>query len=184
MESKKLRILDFDIENRPLAYLGPDYTTAEVTAIAAKFVGETRMYTWLLGRHSPIEMLEGFRALYNKADLVTGHYIREHDLPVINGAMIELGLPPLADKMTCDTKIDLTSAKYISKSMENLAAMLGLGYDKVHMSNAAWRVANRLTTEGLALTRARVEGDVNLHILLRERLIERDLLGAPQVWRP
>jgi hypothetical protein len=26
--------LDFDIENRPLTYLGSDFTTAEVTAIA------------------------------------------------------------------------------------------------------------------------------------------------------
>ena len=186
----KLRILDFDIENRPLAYLGPEYTTAEVTAIAASWVNPSDAIgthdLWFkqltLDPASYREMLEGFVVLYNQADVVTGHYIREHDLPVINGSLMELGLPGLADKMTIDTKLDLTSAKYISKSQENLAAMLGLGYEKAHMSNAMWREANRLTPEGLALTRERCVGDVIQHKAMRLELLKRGLLKGPQVW--
>lgn len=178
------RILDFDIENRPLAYLGQDFTTAEITAISACWAGEEQLHTWLLGEVDAQAMLSGFRALYDAADIVTGHYIREHDLPVVNGAMMEYWFPALDQKMTVDTKIDLVHAKYISKSQENLAAMLGLGYEKAHMSNAAWREANRLTPSGLALTKARVEGDVRQHMALYRILAQRRFLSEPKVWRP
>jgi hypothetical protein len=188
----KLRILDFDIENRPIAYLGGDFTTGEVTAIAASWVGEYGdcgpgvHHMWYdlldLDPASYRRMLEGFLVLYNQADIVTGHYIREHDLPVINGALMELGHGPLANKMTSDTKLDLTVAKHISKSQENLAAMLGLGYEKAHMSNAMWREANRLTPEGLQLTKERVIGDVIQHKAMRAELLRLGLLGGPKVW--
>jgi hypothetical protein len=181
---KQLRVLDFDIENRPLSYLGQDFTTAEVTAIAAGFVGETKVQCWLLGPVTAKAMLEGFRAMYDQADIVTGHYIRKHDLPIINGALIELGLPPLAPKLSSDTKLDLIRFYGISKAQENLAQMLGLAEEKTHMSNASWREANRLTARGLAKTRARCVGDVLQHMAMREKLVRRGLLGRPKVWRP
>lgn len=181
----KLRILDFDIENRPLAYMGEDYTSGEITAIAATFIGEnTPIWTGLLGRDPYKEILEGFRKLYDAADIVTGHYIREHDLPIINGAMVESHLPCLSPKTTIDTKIDLVKHKYLSASQENLCAALGIPAEKVHMSNALWREANRLTTEGLALTYSRVVGDVIQHMALLRRLRELKYLGAPKTWRP
>lgn len=180
----KLRILDFDIENRPLAYLGQDFTTSEITAIAACFVGEPKsMQCWLLGRDHPIQMLEMFREMYNAADMVTGHYIRMHDLPKLNGALIENGHDPLEDKLSCDTKLDLVRhGNEISASQENLCTMLGIPAPKAHMSNAMWREANRLTPRGLRLTAARAIGDVVQHMLLRRALIKRSLLGPPRVW--
>lgn len=183
---KRLRILDFDIENRPLAYLGADFTTAEITAIAAGWAadGAQSIQAWLLGEVDPVEMLERFRALYDEADLVTGHYILMHDLPVINGAMLEYGLPPLAEKLVSDTKVHLVNRRHMSASQENLSAMLGVPAVKIHMSNAAWREANRLTPAGLTLTHTRVVGDVVQHLALRRALIERGYLGAPTVWRP
>lgn len=182
---ERLRILDFDIENRPLAYLGYDYTTAEITAIACCWVGQPKTLTsCVLGDVELRTMLVDFVARYNEADLVTGHYIRGHDLPVINGALLEQGLPPLDQKMTSDTKLDLVHRKYVSASQENLGEMLGIPAPKVHMSNIAWREANRLTKRGRALTRERVEGDVKQHMALRAALIERGWLGAPKVWRP
>jgi hypothetical protein len=182
----KLKILDFDIENRPLAYLGQDFTTSEITAIAACFVGEPRtMQCWLLGQDEPLAMLELFRKMYNEADMVTGHYIRMHDLPKVNGSLIENGREPLADKLTCDTKLDLVRhGNEISASQENLCTMLGIPAPKSHMSNAMWREANRLTPKGLKFTRDRAVGDVIQHMALRKALIERDLLGPPKVWRP
>lgn len=180
----EIRILDFDIENRPLSYLGQDFTTAEITAIAACWHGKPKtMKVWLLGRDEPVAMLEEFRALYDAADMVTGHYIRMHDLPIINGAMVEHGLDTLADKLTCDTKLDLVKkGPVISASQENLSAMLGLVAPKIHMNTVLWREANRLTTEGLRLTYKRAAGDVIQHMALRDALVARNLLSTPKQW--
>lgn len=175
-----LKILDFDIENRPLSYLGMDFTTCEITAIAASFGPEKRMYCWLLGKHEPRRILEEFVRLYNKADMVTGHYIRKHDLPIINGALLEMNLPPLEPKLTCDTKIDLKVASGVSKSQESLCEMLGVPLPKEHMTQAQWRAANRLTT--LTETRRRVTGDVRQHQLLRQKLTDLGMLRAPRMW--
>jgi hypothetical protein len=184
--ASKLRVLDFDIENRPLSYLGQDYTTAEITAIAACFDGEKKPVSiWLLGISDPVSMLEGFRAMYDAADMVTGHYIRMHDLPIINGSLVEHGLKPLDEKLTCDTKLDLVKkGPVISGSQENLAAMLGLVAPKIHMNTVLWREANRLTEAGLKLTAKRAIGDVIQHMALRRELVKRDLLGTPKPWRP
>ena len=183
--TRRRRILDFDIENRPLAYLGQDYTTAEITAIAACWDGQPRtMRVWLLGCDEPKAMLEEFREMYDAANMVTGHYIRKHDLPIINGAMLEHGLPALNEKLTCDTKLDLAAHLYLSASQENLCESLGIPAAKVHMSNAKWREANRLTDKGLVLTQRRAVGDVLQHMALRRKLIERDFLSAPKTWRP
>lgn len=185
MTRSNLLVLDFDIENRPLAYLGDDYTTGEITAIAACWDGvPSSMMVWLLGQVEPRTMLVQFREMYNEADVVTGHFIRGHDLPVINGAMVEFGLRPLSPKMTIDTKLDLVKHKYLSASQENLCETFGITATKAHMSNAKWREANRLTPSGLELTAQRAAGDVIQHMALRKVLVERRLLGSPKVWRP
>lgn len=178
-----VRVLDFDIENRPLSYLGMDFTTAEITAIACGFTDERKVHCWLLGRDDPEHMLKEFVKLYDEADMVTGHFIRNHDLPIINGALMEYGLELLKPKLTSDTKNDLRVAKGISKSQENLAEMLGIPAPKIQMNQVKWRKANRLTEEGLRLTEERVVGDINQHIQLRERLIEENLLKPPKMWR-
>lgn len=179
------RILDFDIENRPLAYMGDDYTSGEVTAIAWAWVGEkTAPRVMLLGPNTVAEILNVFVEVYDRADMVTGHYIRMHDLLVINGALMECGMPSLSQKLTCDTKLDLKARRHISASQENLAKMLGVHEPKIGLSNADWREANRLTPAGLKLTAARVAGDVQQHMALRAKLLELDLLGPPRVWYP
>jgi hypothetical protein len=181
----KVRILDFDIENRPLGYLGQGFTTAEVTAIAACFHGEPKsMRVWLLGRDKPVDMFRGFVKMYDEAHIVTGHYIRNHDLPIINAGLMELGLSCLDEKLSQDTKNDLVKRKDLSASQENLSGMFNLPLGKAHMSNNDWRKANRLTPEGLKLSDARARGDVRQHIQLYRILVERNLLKAPRVWRP
>lgn len=196
-----LRILDFDTENRPLAYLGGDFTTGEVTAIAWQFIGEPRTArARVLGfqcQHvnhdgdvcneyhageSYEDMLGDFVRAYDEADMVTGHFIRGYDLPVINGALLEMGRAPLDDKLVHDTKQDLVTRKYLSASQENLSETLGITAPKVHMNNPKWREANRLSVEGIELTRKRVVGDVRQHIKLRERLMEIGALRAPRMW--
>ncbi len=179
-----LKILDFDIENRPLAYLGADFTTAEITAIAVSWVGEPQVYVWLLGINLYEAMLEGFRTFYDEADVVTGHYVLHHDLPVINGALLECGEPPLAAKLVSDTKVHLIKRRHISASQEALAGMFGLSAGKHHMTNPMWREANRLTPEGIEQTRKRVTHDVVQHKALREKLVELNALRPPTVWKP
>lgn len=204
------KILDFDIETRPLSFLGSDRTTDEPTAISCAWIvnGRARQQkTWLLEfsndaewHDSALYMLESFRERYDEADMVTGHYIRGFDLSTLNGAYMEHGLPPLDDKLTHDTKNDLRKRRAISASQENLGAML---YDelvrngneaearkhwrylarKEGMNSAIWREANRLTPEGLIQTKRRVEGDVKQHVQLRERLLMLHWLDRPKVWR-
>lgn len=173
------KILDFDTESRPLSYLGHDYTTSEITAIACSY-GSHHMSCWLLGEDDLKTMFYRFTVMYNCADIVTGHYIREHDLPRINAGLVEYGLPPLGPKLTIDTYRDLKRIQGVSKSQENLAAMLGLDEPKIGMSQTAWRAANRL--ERVDLTRDRVVGDVRQHQALRERLTVLGWLGPPVVW--
>lgn len=181
---KSARTLDFDIEARPLSWYGGDFVTREVTAIAARFLDEDETYVWLLGQDAPEDMLLGFRTLYDNADVVAGHYIRGYDLPNLNAAFLEYGLPGLDDKWTVDTKLDLVKKQGLSGSQENLAALLGIQAPKVQMDQAKWRSANRLTPEGIALTRERVVGDVAQHIEMMAELRRRGMVGPGKLWTP
>jgi hypothetical protein len=181
---EKLKILDFDIENRPLSYLGQDFTTADITAIAASWEGESKIFCWALGEVDTEEMLLGFKELYDEADIVTGHFIRNHDLPHINGALIDFGLPILGPKLTSCTKEDLVRRKGISASQENLSETFGIKEPKLVMNQPKWRRANRLTQEGIKLTKERVTSDIKQHKELRKYMIKNNLLSPAQIWEP
>ena len=181
-----LRILDFDVECRPLSWYGGDWVTKEITAVACQWLDRQKAEVWLLTEEpgSMLAMLTSFRERYYLADMVTGHFIRGFDLPLMNGMMIDNGMEPLAKKLSHDTKLDLMKMQGLSKSQENLAALLGLKHPKVNMNQALWREANRLTPEGIAHTRKRVVGDVKQHIEMRARLLELGMLGPPKLWAP
>ena len=183
-KGRAFRWLDFDVESRPLSFLGSDYTTAEITAIAASWSGEKKVHCWALGEVSSDEMLRGFRELYDQADGVTGHNIRRFDLPLVNGAMLEFGLPKLGGKLTCDTYGDLVKRKDLSASQKSLAEMFGLPEAKYDMSQPKWRKANRLDPDGIALTKKRVIDDVVQHKALRAKLLELRALKSPRGWAP
>lgn len=178
------RVLDFDIECRPLAWYGGDFVSKEVTAIAWKWIGEKQgVQVRALGHVDSDVMLCDFIGEYMNADMVTGHYIRGFDLPTLNGALLEFGYRPLPSKLTQDTKMDLVSRQGVSASQENLAAMLGVRSPKIQMNQAKWRSANRLEGTGIRETVARVEGDVRQHVELRARLLELGMLKPPVMWR-
>lgn len=181
--SRPARVLDFDLENRPLSYLGSDFTTAEVTAIAWAWVGSPRVTVRLLGERSLRDILREFVREFERADLVTGHYITGHDLPMLNGALMECRMPTLPDKMVSDTKVHLVRTKGLSMSQESLGAMFRLDHAKVQMNQITWRAANRLTPKGLAEVRKRVVGDVRQHMALRDELLANGYLAAPRMWR-
>jgi hypothetical protein len=184
VKSRPMRVLDFDVEARPLHWISGDYVSKEITAIAWAWCDAPEHVTcYLLGETAPITMLQAFCEAYQQADMVTGHFIRGYDLPMINGALTEYQLPTLPDKLSQDTKIDLVRRQGLSGSQENLGVMLGLEREKVKMDQRSWRDANRLTPEGLEKTRKRVVGDVQQHIEMRKRLLDLGYLAAPVMWR-
>lgn len=192
-KDRTLKVLDFDCECRPLAWYGGDFVTKQPTAIAWKVVGSRGTPSVAVigesDRSSRVldeerAMLEAFRKAFDDADVVTGHYIRGFDLPLLDGALMRLGSPPLGKKLSQDTKLDLAKAQGISKSQENLGAMFELKHPKVPMNTTKWAEANMLLPEGIELTRKRAVGDVAQHIEMRERMLERDYLRAPVLWSP
>lgn len=205
--ARRFRTLDFDIENKPLSYWVPDRPTAEITAIASCWTDDpSSMQVDLLGipcRHHGWEcpdmgpgemdgrsMLTRFCERYAEADMVTGHYIRKHDLPIINAMLMEEGLPLLGPKLSCDTKLDMMKKADLPATQEFLLDTLdvrdeeGNRLQKFHMSQTDWREANRLTPAGLRKTRERVASDVYSHMRLRLAMVERGMLRSPSVWSP
>lgn len=184
IHTRPLRVLDFDTEARPLSFLGSDFVTKEITAIAWAWTHQPDdVACYLLGRDDPVDMLRAFLSAYNQADVVTGHFILGYDLPTINGALMEYKLPVLPDKMAHDTKCHLAKRSGISVSQESLGAMLQIEHKKVQMNQGLWREANRLTPEGLALTKERVVGDVRQHIAMRRELLALNYLAPAKVWK-
>jgi DNA polymerase elongation subunit (family B) len=177
------KILDFDIEARPLGWYGGDWVHKEVTAIAWSF-GGTVDFSLIHKNGGEMEMLMDFQHAFNEADIVTGHYVRGFDLPVLQMAYMEYELPLLGQKMVHDTKIDLLKSQGHSKSQENLAAELGIAAPKIKMTTADWRSANRLEPAGLKLVRDRVVGDVKQHMAMRNEMMNRGWLRPPRVWTP
>lgn len=194
------KVLDFDIENRPLSYWVPDMPTAQITAIASMWIIDREVdhdslrMDYLLAPSSTEDderaMLARFIERYNEADLVTGHYIRRHDLPITNAMLYELGLPLMGPKMSCDTKLDMMKKADLPATQEFLidtlqpVCPLGIPLEKFHMSQTAWREANRLSPKGLELTRRRVLSDVHAHSHLRQAMLDRGYLRASRLWDP
>ena len=183
--TRPMRVLDFDVEARPLHWISGDYVSKEITAMAWAWCdAPDRVECRLLGECDPVVMLTDFVAAWNQADMVTGHYIRGYDIGMVQGALTEYQLPTLTEKLTHDTKLDLVRRQGLSGSQENLGAMLKLAHPKVKMDQAKWRDANRLTPEGRSLARERVIGDVRQHCELRARLLALGYLGPPRLWKP
>lgn len=188
--SRDLLVLDFDIETRRVGFhnagrFAPD--GCEPVIVAAAFDGEDPEL-FSLGtrwtRRSAADIAKRFRERYEAADIVTGHYIRKFDLPIMNGVMFEHGLGPLPEKLVIDTKSDLLDFAGRSKSQENLSALQRLEASKFHMNDEWWREVARLTPEGLALASKRVYDDVLQHRELGARLAFDGWLKAPTLWTP
>jgi hypothetical protein len=187
----RARVLDFDVECRPIAWYGGDWVTKQPTAIAWTFIGERgKVECAQIGESFDARnvldeeraMLGRFVEAYDAADIVTGHFIRGFDLPLLCGALMRLGMPLLGAKLTHDTKGDMARGQGLSKSQENLGAMFELAHPKVGMNTSRWADGNMLLPEGLEATRKRVIGDVRQHVELRAAMMERGILGPPQPW--
>ncbi len=189
--TRGMKVLDFDVECRPLAWYGGDFVTKQPTAIAWKVVGDRAKPSVAYIGESGISanvldeeeaMLTEFIRAYDDADIVTGHFIRGFDLPLLNGALIRLGMSLLEDKLTQDTKNDFAKRHGMSLSQENLGATFELHHPKVPMNTARWEAGNMLLPHGIEWTKERVVGDVKQHIELRQKMLDQGLLRRPQYW--
>lgn len=184
------RILDFDIENMPCSYGGRDFAFGAITAVACCWADDPKsLRVWVRDRdnmtvHFRTQDLIEIGEMFGEAGALTGHYIRNHDLPALNGERLLAGLPPLPEMLTIDTKNDLTSRGLVSHSQENLAAYCRLKETKHHMTELDWREANLFLPAGVEKTRKRVVSDVLQHMALRLELLRRGHLGEPKTWRP
>ena len=62
--NRAMRVLDFDVEARPLHWISGDYVSKEITAIAWAWVDKPDdVACYLLGETDPIAMLQAFRAV-------------------------------------------------------------------------------------------------------------------------
>lgn len=188
---RDLRVLHFDVECRPLAWYGGDFVTKQPTVIAWKWagsrgkptvkaIGESGLSAKVVDEEAA--MVNAFLEVYEQADVVTGHFIRGFDLPLINGSLINIGLPPLGDKLTIDTKNDFVKRHGMSMSQENLGAVFEMKHPKVPSNNLLWERANMLLPDGIAWSKGRCVGDVVQHIELRQSMLDLNVLCPPQVW--
>jgi hypothetical protein len=182
---RPLRILDFDTECRPMHY-NEWRPESQITAIAWSWIGDDEVQVVSLDQDVQNEslMLLDFLRYYDAADIVTGHYIRKHDLPLLNDHSLRLLAGSLGPKLTQDTQADMAAVKSMGKSQDNLAVTFGMTEEKHHMTGADWRLANELGPEGTELTRLRVTNDVKQHKAIRQELLNMGALSEPKLWIP
>lgn len=181
---RKLRIIDFDMECQPGHWIGGDYVSKVVTAIAWRYRDEKAYHVRTHYDTEPGVMAETLASKLLQADIITGHYIRGFDLPLLNGALLDAGLSPLPRLTTVDTKLDLNRAHGRSLSQKNLSGMLGVAAPKVDLTLSEWEGFN-LRREGFRRKgEQRVVGDIKQHCELYDRLVELDWISSPKTWSP
>jgi hypothetical protein len=89
-----LRILHFDCECRPGAWIGGDYVSRSLTAVAWCFRDEETTHSAILSPEdtNTRRLLKEFFPAYDAADVVTLHYSRSFDLPLISHELHEHAL--------------------------------------------------------------------------------------------
>jgi len=176
-----LAILDFDIEARATGYGDPRWVPQEITAIAWSWIGDERVVCHLRCNGAP-RMLARFRAVYEKANIVTGHNIRKYDLPLVNAEMLRFGMTPLPATLTQDTLRQITRTTGMKRDQDNLGKLLNTETDKHAMSWQDWQDA--YAESGWGGVRKRVVTDVVGHKQIRARMIEDGWIKPPVIWRP
>jgi hypothetical protein len=122
---KNNRIVTLDWECLPGHWIGADYTSRIVTALAWSWSDSPdRIDVMTHYDHTRTAMAEAFRMLCSGPGvIVTGHWITGFDLPVGNGARLRENLPPLEGSVLAwDTKSHLAKTSGRSLSQQNLAA--------------------------------------------------------------
>lgn len=185
---RRLRVLDFDLECRPGFWYAGDFVSKIPAAAAWKWIGERGAVQSVVvegpSKDEAGRVVGAILSAVLEADMVTGHYVRGFDMPLLNAAAMRFGFDPLPNVLVQDTKTDLMKAHGVSKSLENLVALFELRHPKVHQNLQAWEDGLAFFEEdGLEAVRRRVVGDVRSHVELRARMLGAGLMGPPKVWQ-
>jgi hypothetical protein len=176
-------VLDFDCECLPGHWIGGDFVSKVLTAVAWCWIGEGDEPTVMTHYDStPEKMAIELSYAIESATLVTGHYIRGFDLPLLNGNLLRTGLPPMRRVMTQDTKLDLKKSHGRSLSQRNLGSQLGIAAPKVDVTLPEWEGFNTREPGFRDKGIERVRGDVIQHMELRAKLLEYGWLGPARGW--
>ena len=89
----KKKILVFDSECRPLHY-SEWRREDQITGLAYSWLGDETIHVETLKQDlsNEEEMLDEFFNFFNYADIVVGHYIRKHDLPLLSDHAFRFGI--------------------------------------------------------------------------------------------
>ena len=185
LPAKPENILDFDMESMAAGFADPAWVPQKITCISWSWIGYSAVNSVIstqMGFFIPEirrTMLEQFMAVYEQADVVTGHNLIRHDLPLLNAECLRLGLPQPSSKKVEDT-IAFRKTKGLKKGLDNLAKLLKTQEEKQDMDYEAWEQAYEDPTWKLVIDRC--ESDVRLHKQVREKMIERDWPMKRTVW--
>lgn len=195
--SRKLVVLDFDFESKPLWFWW-DKPTAVITSLSyMESIGGVPNHDSLRNEIAPFgsrseycAWIENVSAILQRADILTGHNIDRFDLPLLQAQLMRMGLEPLPRLFTQDTmrlpkKRDMSASQ---ESLINYASLqakcpIGIPIYKHHLSIPEWEDA-ALGWDEKGILNERPTSDVHGHVHLREVLIERGYLAAPRVWYP
>jgi hypothetical protein len=189
--TKALRTLVWDVENGPSGYLGSDFTTAKLTVITAKVLGEETVYAWLLVPEHLVdapafrglptiargEGLKEFGELRATTDVDLGHNLIRHDLGHVNGALARYGFKLLDKRPVIDTYAQLVKPlSGISKGLGNLASLLGVPESKGSTNAATWDRANDYEPAAMLEVLEYAKQDVVVTELVYLALLEKGYL--------
>lgn len=151
MDTSKPKILTVDIETRPaLSYhwrmfkenisIEQNVEPTETMCIAAKWLGEDKVYFWSTWTGSKYEMMKGIYDLLVEADAVVGWHSQGFDIKHIETELLVEGMKPLPPL----TNIDLFKTVkgkmfFLSNKLDFVAQSLKIGKKKEHEGFMLWR---------------------------------------------
>lgn len=182
LRTTALPLFCFDVEARPGPWGGGDFTFKAMLSLAG---GPDEDHIEYRAPGFRPRTLASWVKPLRKPCLVVTHNGFDYDLPLLNGTLIKMGLPPLPRLLVSDTYAHLPRrGQAFSASLGNLAERFNVGHEKGHMSEYDWELVYAGDRDALERLRVYNIGDVFTTLALRRRLLELGLLGSPSYWSP
>jgi DNA polymerase elongation subunit (family B) len=185
----KPRILDFDMESVAAGFADPQWVPQKITAIAWSWVGSDTVDS-IVGTPESlytkpeirVEMIRTFLEVLDEADMVTGHNLLRHDLPVLNAELMRLRFPSTLRPIKVHDTMKMVRAKGFKKGQDNIAALVETHERKIAMDWQQWEAA--YAEPGWPKVRKRCVSDVITHKEMLAEMKELGWLKKPTWWRP
>lgn len=178
MRLEASKVLDFDTENVPGFYWYDGKASDRLHTVCWSWMDEDYVAesTTVWVEKSGLELdsnLEAFWAAVEKADAVTAHNIKRHDVKLLDAYRFRNGLPPLRWPHIIDTMDMAPKGGGMSRSQENLATMEALIQEKPHLPLVVWEEAARGDPDACREVVERCVADVRQHKALYKALSGR-----------